>query len=68
MGCVLYELATLRMPFSCSGSIIRADYDPQLLFKRAEPIPKVIPIIEKMLKKNPDGRPSAERILMGNIN
>ena len=64
----MYELATLKRPFSNNGSIIRANYDQELLCKRAEPIPKVIPIIEKMLKMNPDGRPSAEKILSGNIN
>ena len=68
LGCVIYELVTLKRPFSCSGSILRGDYDPGPLHKRMDPVPKVIPLIERMLKIRPDGRPSAARILMGNIN
>ena len=58
----------MRTPFNNNAAIIRADYNPGLLYKRVEPIPKVIPIIERMLKMKPDGRPSADKILEGNFN
>ena len=67
LGCVLFEVATLKVPFTNIAAIIRADYNPGLFYKRVEPIPKVIPIVEMMLKMKPDGRPSAEKILKGNI-
>ena len=65
LGCILYQMTTLKMPFK--GNNFKEVYNNVLKCKY-DPLPKIYSndlniIIKKMLQIDPDVRPSAQEIL-----
>ena len=65
LGCILYQMTTLKMPFK--GNNFKEVYNNVLKCKY-DPLPKIYSndlniIIKKMLQIDPDERPSAQEIL-----
>ena len=68
LGCLIYELCTLKKPFNGNNAIaVRKqvlEYEPELTGPYST---QLLSLIKKMLSKNPFDRPSAEEILRMNL-